>query len=180
MTKLCFLLCLLLAVVASCSPTRVLETDAAPGFHLSEYKTFDFYDIDASGDALQPYSEQLEFLKQEITQRLEQRGLSRSSSNPDLKINLGVVVAEKVQTRETSILTDPPYYMGQRRYSWQTREVEVGRYQQGTLSMHLVDNAQNELVWQGAAEGVLPDDNSAKVRKRISEGVQKLVEELPQ
>ncbi|GHA54829.1 hypothetical protein GCM10007389_02700 [Pontibacter akesuensis] len=157
----------------------MLDTEADAGFQLRNYSTFDFYQVEASGDALEPYGPQLAFLKQEITQQLQQRGLTRTSSNPDLKINLGIVVAEKVQTRETNIQTDPPFYMGQRRYSWRSREVETGRYQQGTLSVHLVDNARNEMVWQGAAAGVVPDDNTAKLQKRISEGVQKLIELIP-
>ncbi|OKL40563.1 DUF4136 domain-containing protein [Pontibacter flavimaris] len=171
------MLCLL---VAACSPVRVLDVEADQGFHLSNYKTFDFYEVESSGVELEPYASQLDHVKQEISRQLEQRGLSRSTAQPDLKINLGVVVAEKVQTRETNILTDPPFYMGQRRYTWKSEEIEVRRYQQGTLSLHLVDNARNELVWQGAAEGVIPDDNSAKLQKRISEGIQKLIQEIPQ
>ncbi|WP_299822959.1 DUF4136 domain-containing protein [uncultured Pontibacter sp.] len=170
---------ILYLLVAACSPIRVLDTEADEGFKLSNYKTFDFYEVDASGDALGPYTSQLDYLKKEITQQLMQQGLQQDAAAPDLKVNLGIVIAEKVQTRETNILTDPPYYMGQRRYTWKSREVEVGRYQQGTLSLHLVDNARNELMWQGAAEGVVPDDNVAKLQKRISEGVQKLVDEIP-
>ncbi|AKD05229.1 DUF4136 domain-containing protein [Pontibacter korlensis] len=166
--------------LAACSPVRVLESEADEGFRLSNYKTFNFFEVETSGEALQPYASQLDYLKQEIVQQLEQRGLQQSSSEPDLNINLGVVVAEKVQTRQTNILTDPPFYIGQRRYTWKSRDVEVGRYQQGTLSLHLVDNARNELVWQGAAEGAVPDDNAAKLQERIREGVQKLIQEIPQ
>ncbi|MCX2740227.1 DUF4136 domain-containing protein [Pontibacter anaerobius] len=173
-------LTILILTAAACSTVRVLDTEAEQGFQLSEYKTFDFYDVEASGVELEPYTPQLDHVKEEITKQLEQRGLSRSTAQPDLKINLGVVVAEKVQTRETNILTDPPFYMGQRRYTWKSEEVVVRRYREGTLSMHLVDNARNELVWQGAAEGVIPDDNSAKLQNRISKGIQKLIQEIPQ
>ncbi|MEJ8802111.1 DUF4136 domain-containing protein [Pontibacter sp. H249] len=169
-------LCLL---VAACSPIKLLDSEADDGFRLSNYKTFDFYDVEASGDALQPYGAQLDFLQEQITQQLEQRGLRRSSESPDLKVNLGIVVAEEIQTRETNILTDPPFYVGQRRYTWKSRDVEVGRYQQGTLSLHLVDNKRNELVWQGAAQGVVPEENKAKLQKRIEEGVKKLVQNIP-
>ena len=179
-SKVYLLLGICWLAVAACSPVRILEAEADAGFHLGNYKTFDFYEVEASGVELEPYSQQLEQVKTEITRQLEQRGLSRSASQPDLKVNLGVVVAEKVQTRETNILTDPPYYVGQRRYTWKSREVEVGRYKQGTLSLHLVDNSRNELVWQGAAEGVVPEDNNEKLQKRISEGVARLVAKIPQ
>ncbi|WP_266206230.1 DUF4136 domain-containing protein [Pontibacter kalidii] len=180
MIKPYLLLSMLCLLVAACSPVRVLDVEADEGFRLSNYKTFDFYEVETSGVELEPYAPHFDQVKQEVTQQLERRGLSRSSTQPDLKINLGVVVAEKVQTRETNILTDPPFYMGQRRYTWKSEEIEVRRYQQGTLSQHLVDNARNELVWQGAAEGVVPDDNSAKLQKQIREGLHKLIQQIPQ
>ncbi|HEY4651311.1 MAG TPA: DUF4136 domain-containing protein [Pontibacter sp.] len=166
--------------IVACSPVRVLDTEAEQGFSLSKYKTFDFYEVDASGDALEPNTPQLEYLKQEIVQQLQQRGLQQSTASPELKVNLGIVVADKVQTRETSFIPDAPRYIGQRRYSWKSEEVVVDKYKQGTLSLHLVDNASNKLVWQGAAEGVLPERNTEKLQERITEGVQKLVQEIPQ
>lgn len=113
--------CLLWLALAACSPVRVLDTEAEEGFRLSGYKTFDFFEVDATGVELEPYTPQLDRVKQEIARQLEQRGLHQNAAAPDLKINLGVVVAEKVQTRETNILTDPPFYIGQRRYTWERR-----------------------------------------------------------
>lgn len=170
---------LLLYYMSGCTSIRVLDTEADEGFRLANYTSFDFYETEASGKTLRPYAVQLQFLEENIARQLTERGLRQDTLNPDLKINLGVVVAEKVQTRETNILTDPPFYMGQRRYTWKSREVEVGRYQQGTLSLHLVDNARNELVWQGAAAGVVPDDNNIKLRKRMIEGISKLINQIP-
>ncbi|GAB3819111.1 DUF4136 domain-containing protein [Pontibacter rugosus] len=168
--KLIYLIVWTSLMIAGCSPIRILDTESDAGFKLGNYTSFDFYEVEASGEALEPYATQLDFLKQEISQQLQQRGLTRNTTNPDLKINLGIVVSEEVQTRETNILTDPPYYMGQRRYTWKSRDVEVGRYQKGTLSLHLVDHAANELVWEGAAGGVVPSDNTSKLQKRIRQG----------
>ncbi|NEM98455.1 DUF4136 domain-containing protein [Pontibacter burrus] len=172
-------LCWLTILLAGCSSIRVLDTKADEGFRLSNYSTFDFYEVETGGDALEAYAPQLDFLRQEIARQLEQRGLKQSSSDPELKINLGLVVASKVQTRETRYGSDAPYYIGQRRYTWKSEEVVVNNYKQGTLSLHLVDNATNKLVWQGAAEGVLPENNTPKIQKRISEGVQKLLQQIP-
>jgi hypothetical protein len=36
---------------------------------------------------------------------------------------------------------------GGRNYSWLAREVAVGRYRDGTVTVHLVDRTQNKLVW---------------------------------
>lgn len=174
------LLSFILLLLAACSPVRVLETEAKEGFQLSNYSTFDFYEVEATGEELGNYASELDYLKSQIAQELQKRGLQQSTTAPDLKVNIGVAVAEKVQTREKNLTTDPITYIGQRRYTWKAEEVVVRRYQQGTLSLHLVNNAQNELVWQGSAEGVLPDDNKEKLQERINEGVQKLVKEIPQ
>jgi hypothetical protein len=173
-------LCLLALYLLACSPVTLLDTKSEDNFHLANYRTFDFYGVGTNTDAIGPeYKKQLAFVQQEIEKQLHSRGLTRNTAQPDLKVNLGIVVAEKVQTRETDIRTDGPRYTGQRRYTWKSRQVEVGRYKEGTLSVHLVDNARNELVWQGAAESIVPKD-PGKLRGRIVEGVQKLIASIPQ
>ncbi|PRY12756.1 uncharacterized protein DUF4136 [Pontibacter ummariensis] len=171
---------LVLLVVTGCSPAIHTNTEAVSGFNLNNYQTFGFYEVDASGDALGAnYQQPINYLQEEIARQLEARGLTRTTTDPDLLINLGIVVDEQVQTRETSILTDPPNYIGQRRYTWKAREVEVGRYKEGTVSVHLVDKDQNELVWRGTAESIL-ESKPAKLQEQIAQGVQKLFNALPQ
>lgn len=170
---------LLLVAVVSCSPAIQVTTEPAAGFQLSDYETFAFYDVDASGDGLgDAYQPQVDYLKQEVAKQLGRRGLTRSASEPDLLVNLGVVVEEEVQTRETDIRSDPPQYIGQRRYTWRSKEVEVGRYKEGTVSVHLVDRGRNELVWQGTAETILrskPD----KLQEQMAKGMEKLFGLVP-
>ena len=169
-----------LLLLASCSPVIEVATAPAADFKLSDYKTFAFYEVDASGDGLGPaYQPQVDYLQQEITKQLESRGLTRAASDPDLLINLGVVVNEEVQTRETDLRSDPPNYIGQRRYTWRSKEVEVGRYKEGTVSVHLVDSDRNELVWQGTAEAILRS-KPAKLQAQIAEAMEKLFSQVPQ
>ena len=171
---------LLVLLVIACSPVRVVHTDSAPGFRLGNYKTFGFYESEAAGDAtLINYSPTFAYLKSALISQLENRGLRHTDTNPDLLINLGIVVVEEVQTRETDFMTDRPRYMGQQRYSWRSEEVVVDRYKAGTISIHLVDPEQNEMLWQGEAEAVIPDE-SRKRQKRIDEGIKELTEKIPQ
>ncbi len=136
--------------------------------------------METGGDALsQDYYNGVNLLKEAISRQMQRRGLTQSQTNPDLLVNLGIVVNQKVQTRQTSLLTDPPNYIGQRRYRWQSREVETGRYRQGTVEVHLVDPARNELVWRGVAEGVVPE-RTARLERTISEGAEKLFRRIPQ
>lgn len=171
-----FLLLVLLSV--SCSPMIHTSSESAAGFNLSDYNTFAFYETDASRSGVGPgYSMQVSYIEEEIARQLEQRGLTRTSSDPDLLVNLGIVVKDTTQTRETNILTDPPFYIGQRRYTWKSEEVVVRRYKEGAISVHLVDSNKNELVWQGVAEGAM-EEKTEKVQEQIREGMQKLFSEL--
>jgi hypothetical protein len=166
----------MLVTLLACSGVNVLETEADEDFQLSRYTTFDFFQLEASGDTAENFSRNVSLLRQSITRELESKGLERTSVSPDLLVNIGIVVEEKVQTRETTI-REAPIYIGQRRYHWQSEEVEVGRYREGTVTVDLVDRAENKMVWEGVVEGVIPQKQE-KLQERINEGVEALFEKL--
>jgi hypothetical protein len=163
----------------ACSTVKIVNTEPADNFSLFNYRTFNFYDVEAEGSALSAdYSQRVDILKNEISKQLQKRGLRQSASQPDLLVNLGIVVEEKVQTRQTDLRTDAPRYIGQRRYSWKSEKVEVGRYKEGTVTVHLVDRAQNKMVWRGVAAGVIPA-KTKKLEKTIAEGAEELFARIP-
>lgn len=164
-------------MLSACSGISIIGVDKADNFSISNYKTFDFYKIDASGDALSENARQnLELIKAAITKELQAKGVTQSSTDPDLLVNIGVVVLEKVQTRETR-LGEYPTYMGSRNYSWERQDVEVGRYREGTVSVHLVEPEAKRMVWKGAAEGVLPNKQES-VPGMIDQGMKQLFAKL--
>lgn len=160
-----FLVCMLLV---ACAPSTKITSEPSPGFSLSGYQTFSFMEVDASGDGLgTEYQPQVKYLQEEIARQLEMRGLKRSTGEADLLINLGIVVDEQVQTRQTDIRSDPPQYIGQRRYTWKSREVEVGRYNIGTVSVHLVDRKRMRWYGRGQPSGCsLTKQRSSRSRSR--------------
>lgn len=165
-------------LLLGCTVVRVKNTEAAAGFALSDYKTFNFYEVSTQGEAQDlDYDHQVKLLKDAIRQQLTAKGLHLSADDPDLLVNIGIVTREKVQTRQTDFRTDAPKYIGQRRYSWRSEEVEVGRYKEGTVSVHLVDRQNNALVWQGAVEAIIPR-REARLQKTIDAGVTKLFQSL--
>jgi len=177
MKKIHFLYILFLGLLA-CTSTCIRNTQAAPGFALANYQTFNFYEVTTNGEPVDAqYQDRINILKSAIQQKLITKGLTLNLTNPDLLVNIGVVTTEKVQTRQTNFREDAPRYIGQRRYTWQSREVEVGRYKQGTVTIDLVDPKTNSMVWQGSAEAVVPEKN-AKLQKTVEEGVKQLFAEL--
>lgn len=164
------LICLLSTAVFcfACSTTQVTVDPSNPAVELSDYKTFDFFDLEAEGDTTSAFHQSMAYLKSEVIEQMNSRGLTQDTDDPDLKINLGIMVEEKTQTRQTS-LSDPGEwnYIGQRNYKWESRTVEVGTYKEGSITIHLVDNATNEAVWIGIIEGILP--RKAEKRQRAME-----------
>jgi hypothetical protein len=156
-----------------------LNTQKADDVDFSTYKTFDFYKVEASGDTDSPkFHESIQKLEDAIAIKLQKFGLLLSKTNPDVLVNIGVVVSEEIQTRQTDIRTDAPRYIGQRRYSWKSQEVEVGRYREGTVTVDMVDRKLNKLIWQGTIQDVIPQ-KSSKLEKTIKKGVEKLFAGYP-
>ncbi|MBO0360111.1 DUF4136 domain-containing protein [Hymenobacter sp. BT186] len=171
------LLLVSLLAFAACSPVRVESTTQMPGVNFAAYKTYNFMDVTARNeDVFRGSSASVEQLKQAVARQLEQRGYQRADT-PDLWVNIGVVTQQKVQTRETNIW-DAPRYIGQRNYHWQSQEVPVGSYREGTATVDIVDAARNEQIWQGIAASALSKDPE-KLAARIDEGIADMFKAYP-
>lgn len=109
----------------------------------------------------------LERIKAAITREMEERGITLSE-NPELLLNLGVKVEEKVQTRETDIRD--MHYMGQRNYHWEVEEVPVGTYKEGTVKIDFIDSSTNNMVNQAVVSGII-----TKNEKRMEKGINKMI-----
>ncbi|MBE7174379.1 MAG: DUF4136 domain-containing protein [Williamsia sp.] len=171
--------CFLIVLMTACSSSKVINTEKADNVDFSTYKTFDFYQVEARGDTIsQKFNERVAKLQDAIAIKMQQLGYLLSKTNPDLLINTGIVVKEEVQTRQTDFRTDAPRYIGQRRYSWKSEEVETGRYREGTVTVHVIDAKQNKMIWKGAIEDIIPKKES-RVEATITKGVNKLFDDYP-
>ncbi|MDO7849177.1 DUF4136 domain-containing protein [Hymenobacter sp. M29] len=171
-----FLLLLLLALMG-CATEQVQRTEQQPNVDFRAYKTYNFMDVTARNAAALPSpGNGIETLKQAIGREMERRGYQLAAS-PDLLVNIGVVTQDKVQTRETD-LHDAPIYLGQRNYHWQSQDVVVGRYEEGTATVEIVDAARQELIWQGSVKSIL-SPKADKLAKQIDATVAALFEKYP-
>lgn len=157
-TRLHLLTLLLLLAVTGCSSYRVVRNESDKAANWASYKTFAF--VDTSGIEPVPnvsYQRAMRQVKQAVASELTKLGyqpVANADVSPDLLVNIGAVINEKTQTRETTIY-EAPRYIGQRRYHWQSQEVPVNTYREGTFSVHIVDNGRNNLLWNAAIAGVL-------------------------
>ena len=175
MRQIPFITIILLAV-ASCVPVRI-TTDQIEGTSFLGYETYNFYEIEYQHYDSLPYNkESMDFLLGEIRKQMLNKGFA-ISDHPDLYLNVGVVVKEQQQTRET----DPRFdmnYMGQRNYNWEREEVVTGIYEEGAITIDFVDAENNRLIWQGSAVGILTNDVE-KMKKRAAYAIEKIFNKMP-
>ena len=181
MKNISFLILISFLVMATGCRTvsvTVLEDDNR-NFRLANYATYDFYQTEATGQFNQ--SEQIYFnqIKEEVAAHMDQRGVARDTVNPELKINIGIHVEERTQTRETGLVTDPGTftYIGQRRYTWRSETVEVGRYRKGTGTIHFVDAERQSAVWVGVVEEIL-SPRTDRIERTIRDGVREVFNKI--
>lgn len=171
---LCFIF-----LITACNPSyKLLKVRKENTFKLADYATYGFYDIEASGDTVSKnFEKNVNIIREAIAKNLQSRGLDEAR-DPGLKINIALNVQEQLQTRQTDFRTDGlPRYMGQRRYSWKSEEVVTGKYREGTIVIDLVDAANNRMVWQGGASGIIPEKTknfTTDINQVISEVVAKI------
>ena len=165
-------LCVLLF---SCGSVNI-STDSIGEFDIKNFKTYNYFSIDYSHYDSLPYNKNnISYLKNQIDKEMKNIGLT-IVDNPDLLLNIGVIVQQRTQARET----DPRYdmnYTGQRNYYWEREDLVVGYYDEGALTLDMVDAKKNALVWQGTAVGILTG-NEKKMHQRIDDAVEKLFLDL--
>ncbi|MGI4871649.1 MAG: DUF4136 domain-containing protein [Janthinobacterium lividum] len=171
------LLALLLGLGA-CTSEQLTHTDGRPGTNFAVYHTYNFMDEYARNDsAFVGAGSNIFDLKRAVTQQLEARGFRRAPQ-PDLWVNLGLMTKTNVQTRETNFRQDAPYYIGQRNYHWESQEVPVNQYQEGTVTIDLIDAAHNVQVWQGTTTSIL-SHSPTRSAKQIDKGVADVFARFP-
>ena len=142
----------------SCTTSQVTVPNGQyENFDIGDFKSFSFLDIEAEETDNPDFRHAVALLQNEIKNQFAALDIPEGTANPSLGVNIGITVEDKVQTRETSLATDPFTYTGQRNYTWKSEEIVVNTYKQGTLTIHLIDLASNEAVWVGIVSKVIPN-----------------------
>lgn len=143
-------------LVVACTSGPQIRADADPSANLSAYKTFGFLGDLATDKS--SYTTMLTSRLKAATQReLEARGYEMVASNPQLLVNFNVNVADRMSVESSPGVGGYGYY-GYRAgaygmWAGYPQDVHTTHYQEGTLTIDLVDAQKRQLVWQGVAEG---------------------------
>ncbi|MGB5172046.1 DUF4136 domain-containing protein [Eudoraea sp.] len=156
----------------------IISSNKSPTANFKSYKTFKVLGLDIkSVPEFEPQKESLNFLIEEVAKQMETRGYEKVSENPDLILNLGVVITQEQKTAETSI-RDAPRYMGQRNYHWESETYVVQDFKAGTLTLDVVDSSLNQMVWQATTKSMIKT-GPQETYKNITKTVKKLFKRYP-
>ncbi len=170
-----YLLIILLFTI-SCTTMHVLNANKETGFSLSKYKTYNFYNLSIDTTSFPEHNKRFLMLRDEMVKQLESHGLKRTSDNPELLINFGAKLEERVQT-EYSDESAESFYMAQRNYENTLNDPVVGTYKQGTFSIDFVDAKTNKLQCMVVSQGVIVK-NDKDAQKNISEALKKMFKRI--
>jgi hypothetical protein len=145
----------LLTVLAACESGPTIRADADPSANLASYKTFGFFDRVSTDKSA--YTTIVSTRLKEATRReMEKRGYTYAESNPQLLTNFNINISDKTDVRSTPSASAGFYgYRAGMYGAWAgyPQDVQTVHYQEGTLSIDLVDAQKQQLVWQGVAQG---------------------------
>lgn len=163
-------------IVYGCTTIKILNVNKENDFSLSDYKTYDFYKIDIDTSAYPEYNKRFLIVEEELMKQLAENGLKRSTDNPELLINIGIVLEKKIQTRETDFWTDARF-MYQRNYKWESTEIAIGEYHKGTFALDFVDSKDNSLKCMVVGDSVIVEKEKNS-RKNIEVGLKKMFKKI--
>lgn len=171
--KKCLPLLLCLMFISSCSTIYGVSTDYDEHFDFSKTKSYNWAELKPESDAK---SETMNMVKSAVNAGLEEKGMTISTSNPDLII----VPYTGVEQQEMENVEPGPDF----RSSWQTSVYygapSVFEYEQGKLTLDFVDKKTNQLVWRGIAKADVEKIDTPEQKKQlIDKAVRKILKDFP-
>ena len=141
------------ALLAACESGPSIITNSAPDFSLAGYQTFGFLQP-LSTDRGNVQTLTSATLIEAATFELQNAGLRRDDTNPDLVVNFVLSTRETLQSRPSS---GASMHHGRGRYgtwsgySMSMSTTEIVQRTEGTLGIDVIDASRLQLVWEGAA-----------------------------
>jgi hypothetical protein len=166
--------------ISACSSGKKVSYSVDTSVDFSLFRSYSFTDFNVHNDStLLGYEEVLTQITEAIDKEMTKRGFTKAEDNIDLLVNIGVVIEERIQTRETDV-KDARRYYGTRNYHWESSEIETGRYKVGTLNMNMQDTKDNKMIWNASTERVMNKKfNPDKSRKVVNDAVESIFEKFP-
>jgi hypothetical protein len=139
--------------LAGCASGPDVRTLSDPSANFAEYQSFGFADP-LGTDRAGYQSIVSQQLKAATRRELEARGMRYDPASPQLLVNFSAKLDDRMRVTTTPEPMMAPGYYGYRRGFYQpwpmyTERTDVTQYQEGTLTIDVIDAARKQLVWEG-------------------------------
>ena len=163
-------------LLSGCSMTTV-NYDYDTAFDFSNLTDYGWLDIPDDFPATEIVVQRI---KKAVDTQMVAKGFKQVSESPDFLISLQGfrdIIRQGVESG-TSYRGYQGYSQGYNRgYG---RRTEVYEYEEGTLTLTIINTAGDTLIWQGKATGIIEPDRSTEAKeKRTQEVVAKLLTNFP-
>lgn len=175
-----FSLCIMLLTTACAPIGPTVRSNSNSSIELSQFKTFGFFeqlDTDYRYESLIS-----QFLKEATITEMTNRGFVLTEDNPDLLINFHRNIEDKQDVIQSPALGHRGYYTDRGRVyynDWIGYETYIYDYEEGTVSIDIVDRQQNKMVWEGVAIGRLTEENMKNLQNTLQKTVSEIFAQFP-
>jgi hypothetical protein len=161
-------------LVGACSGIST-STDYDPQVDFTAFSTYDW--VDSQGEVDNITSSRI---RQSVDAALAAKGLTQSSSNPDVAVSYQVSSAERRSFNTVNAGWGGGYGWGGWGMGMGTSTTTENVWQEGSLILGIFDAGTKNLVWTGTATTDLdPSRSPADRQKVIDEAVGKLMADFP-
>ena len=160
---------------AGCASGPDIMSDHDPSANFGAYNTYNF--VEGAGPDYGNYESFFtKYVIEAVTIEMEKRGYTKSN-DPDLMVNFGAILDDKIDVRTSSAPMTGGYY-GYRRgaygawggYGYGT-ETHVSEYTEGTFNIDIIDNRRHQLVWEAVGIGRITDKKRENLEETVKTGV---------
>lgn len=169
-------------VVQACASGPKIFSNEGPNADFSAYATYNYQtplDTDKEDGTRSILSN---YLINAVDREMQARGY-RKTDNPDLEIQSTLNTKEKITSRSSGPTVGAGYYGYRGRAGYGTTIVysdpQIRQYTEGTLNVDLVDNAADELAWEGVAIGRIRDEALADIESAANRVVGEIFLRFP-
>jgi len=181
-----FIVALSAFAIAGCASGPDIRSDYDSTANFGAYSTYNF--VEGAGPDYGNYQSLFtKFVIEAVTIEMEKRGYTKSD-NPDLLVNFGAQLDDKIDVRTSSAPPMTGGYYSYRRgpygygawggYGYAT-ETHVSEYTEGTFNIDIIDNKRRQLVWEAVGVGRITDKKRENLEETIKTGVPNFFSSYP-
>lgn len=175
-----FITLFILFLTAACSVSPTIRSNYNQAIDFNQYKTFGFFqplDTDSRYESLTS-----QYLKQATVIEMTRRGFVLSKNKPDLLINFHRYIENKQYINEIPVTGYGGYheYRGHVYYDYgMSYRTYIDNYQEGRLSIDIVDSRSNRVIWQAEAVGRVSNQERDNLQATLQKTVSQMFTQFP-